>query len=597
MLPHDPAPTEATATRQQNSDTTPEGEGGDENIPFGDGAYQRRVLITSVLSGTIYYTQSLLFWMAWYEMDHWCRRPSGFANMSVAAWKELAIPRFANGSYSQCTVRVPPDGGNWARVEPCVEWEFDTDEHGNTAVSQWSVVCQRRRLADVAKGAHMAAVMFTFLCLGPISDRIGRKTVGLLALVASLITLAASSVATDLQTFIVVRSVAAAATSSLCVVKILLYEMAAPNHRLAYITLSTTLSFVIPQVLATFAIALKVSWTVCHLLLALFALVLLAALQVLDESPSWLLSVQREDEARRVAVKIANINKAPISDCQEYFKKHMHRAQHPIEGTMGTMHASDVNSADLRLTYALTAFIWTVLGFTSVHFTISNPTARNAYVRALIDVGIAPVLVAVWPFLQNGRRVRNVAAISALVFSASSALLFCLYTDDDTALRMMLVGVMRLASLLLTFLEFYLTFAAFPVESRCTGSCVGLAFFVIGTVTALVTFNRVLESRKDSALATETILMAATGVAIVYVPSVSSFCVRSIDSITQASLPPKLSPVESGQPLCLSAVQAVADAETKASPADARRASRKKARAKQMPEQYAVRASRLRINW
>ncbi|KAL1475633.1 hypothetical protein MTO96_037151 [Rhipicephalus appendiculatus] len=595
MLPNDPAPEEATAPRQQSSYTAAQGEAGDENIPFGDGAFQRRVLIISVFTGAVYHAQSLLFWMTWREMDHWCRRPSGFANMSVAAWKELAIPRFANGSYSQCTVRVPPDGGNWARVEPCVEWEFDMDEYGNTAVSQWSVVCQRRRLADVAQGAHMAAMVVTLLALGPIADRIGRRTVGLLALAASLITLAATSAATDLQTFIVVRSVAAAATAGLSVVRVLLYEITITTRRLLYTTSSTTLSFVVPRLLLTFAIALKVSWTVCHSLLAIFALVLITGFHVLDESPSWLLAAHREDEARRVALEVANVNQAPTSDCQEFFKKHMHRAHHLTDGT--TMQTSYTKRVDLRLTYALTAFIWTVLGFTYVHFSVSNPTASNTYVRALIDVGIAPVLVAVWRCLENGRRVRNVAAISALVFSASSALLFCLYTDYDTAVRTVLLTVMRLASLLVNFLEFYLTLTAFPTESRCTGSCVGLAFFVIGAATALVTFSRVLKSRKDSALVAEAMLMAAAAVAIVYVPSADAVFLKSIDSVTPVSLPSKLSPVDSVQPPCPPAVPVATEAETKASPADARPVSRKKSKARQMPEQYAVRASRLPINW
>ncbi|KAH7956800.1 solute carrier family 22 member 7 [Rhipicephalus sanguineus] len=586
MLTNDPAPEEATAQRQPDSYIVPQVEAGDENIPFGDGAFQRRVLIISVFTGAVYYAQSMLFWMTWREMDHWCRRPRGFANMSVAAWKELAIPRFANGSYSHCTVRVPPDGGKWARIEPCVEWEFDMDEHGNTAVSQWSVVCERRRLADVAQGAHLAAMLVTLLALGPIADHIGRKTVGVLALAASLITLAATSVATDLQTFIVVRSVAAAATAGLFIFKVLLYEITTTTRRLLYTTFGTTLSLVFPQLLLTIAVALKVSWTVCHYLLALFALVLLAAFDVLDESPSWLLAAHREDEAKRVAVRIANINQAPISDCQEFFKKHMHRAQHLPDGTAGITQASHVKREDLRLTYALTAFIWTVLGFTDVHFSISSRTARNTYVRALIDVGIAPVLVAVWPRLENGRRVRHVAAISALVFSASSALFFSLYTTNDTALRTVLLVVMRLAFLLVKLLEFYLTLAAFPIESRCTGSSVGLAFYVIGTATGLVTFLRVLKSREDSALVAETMLMAATAVAIVYVPSPDAFHLRSIDCVTPVLLPSKLS-----------RAPVVAEAATKASPADVRPAARKKAKAKQMPEQYAVRASRLPMNW
>ncbi|KAH7955366.1 hypothetical protein HPB52_000788 [Rhipicephalus sanguineus] len=257
MLPNNPVPEEEIAVRQENSYIAPQAEASDHDIPLGDGDYQRRVLVISVFTGPVTYGQNLLFWMTCRDVDHWCRRPNGFANIIVATWKELAIPRFANGSYSHSTVRVPPDGGNWARVEPCVEWEFDVDEHGSTAVSEWSVVCQRRRLADAAQGVHVAAMIVTLLALGLIADRIGRKTVAVLALAASLITLAATSVATDLQTFIVVRSVAATATVGLFVIMVLLYEITTTNCRLLYTTVSTALSFVVPVLPVTLANALK----------------------------------------------------------------------------------------------------------------------------------------------------------------------------------------------------------------------------------------------------------------------------------------------------------------------------------------------------
>nr|XP_054923046.1 solute carrier family 22 member 7-like [Dermacentor andersoni] len=201
-------------------------------------------------------------------MDHWCHRPSAFSNISVTAWKELDIPRHPNGSYSHCTVRALPDGGAWDRVEPCVEWEFDLDEHGNTAVSEWSVVCQRRHLADGAQAVHLVATTITFLALGPIADRIGRKVVLVLALAALLLMLAATGVATDLQTLIIVRSVAAASSAGLFVRRVLLYEITTTTRRLLYTTIGSALSFVIARKSPSFAHVLNASWSVWHMLLA-----------------------------------------------------------------------------------------------------------------------------------------------------------------------------------------------------------------------------------------------------------------------------------------------------------------------------------------
>ncbi|KAH7960629.1 hypothetical protein HPB49_021831 [Dermacentor silvarum] len=597
MLLNNPAPEEVTAVRQEISYLAAQGEVYDENIPFGEGAFQKRVLIMSVFAGAIMYAQNLLFRMSWLEMDHWCRRTNAYSNMSVAAWKELAIPLYPNGSYSRCTTRVPPDGGTWARVEPCVEWEFDLDEHGNTAVSEWSVVCQRRRLADAAQVAHVVTMTITLLALGPIADRIGRKTVGVLALAALLLTLSAAAVATDLQTFIVVRSVAAAASAGLFVLSVLLYEITTTTRRLLYTTIGSALSFVISRVCLSLAHAWKASWSASHMLLAFFALVLLVAFPVLDESPSWLIAAHREDEARRVAVRVANANDAPVSHCHEFFKRHMYRVQQVPDGTTGTSQGSSGKRANLTRPYVLTAFIWTVLGLTSVHFDSSHPTAHSAYVRALIDLGIAPLLVAVWPHLENGRRLRNVAACAALVFSSSSALLFSAYTEYNTALATVLLIVMRLASILLVVLEFYLTLAAFPTESRSTGSCLGLASFWICNLIGLVKFRGVLKRREDNSLMVETVLMAMTAMATMYMPSEDACPSRSMDSLAAASLPSKTSPFSGGQPPCSAVVSLAAEDQPKASPVDVRTASRKKSRANKMPEQFAVRPSKFPVNW
>nr|XP_050034055.1 solute carrier family 22 member 13-like [Dermacentor andersoni] len=597
MLPNNPVPDEATAVRQENSYLAAQAEIADENIPFGEGAFQKRVLMISAFAGAISYAQNLLFRMSWHEMDHWCRRTNAFSNMSVAAWKELAIPRHPNGSYSRCTVRVPPDGGAWARVEPCVQWEFDLDEHGNTAVSEWSVVCQRRRLADAAQAAELVAMTITLLALGPIADRIGRKTVGVLALAAMLLTLAATGVATDLQTFIVVRSAAAASSAGLFVIRVLLYEITTTTRRLLYTTIGSALSFVIARTSVSFAHVLKASWSVWHMLLALFALVLLVRFRILVESPSWLITTHHEEEARRIALNIANINEVPLSHCLEFFKRHMHRAQHVPDGTTGTSQSSYVKRPNLRRTYVLTACIWTVLGLISVHYNTIRSTERSVYFRTLIDAGIAPLLVAVWPRLKNSGRVRKVAAYSALVFSSASALLFFAYTDYDTALSTSLLVVTRLASILLDLLEFYLTLAAFPTESRCTGSCVGLASVLIGNAIGLATFRVVLKRREDSWLVVQTALMAIAAMATMYMPSDDACLSRGMDSLAAASLPSKPSPLSAGQPACSAPLSVATEVQAKVSPPDARGAPKKKGKANKMPEQFAVRPSRFAANW
>ncbi|KAH9381724.1 hypothetical protein HPB48_010543 [Haemaphysalis longicornis] len=148
-----------------------------ECTPFGEGPFQLWVLLTTMVDNGVYFIKDILFGLSSREMDHWCRRPAEFDHMSAGAWKQFAIPRSANGSYSRCTVRYPPDGGLSTRVVACTAWEFNLSEYGNTVVSEWSLVCHRAYLRNVASLVNSAAMILALPVAGAAADHVGHKTV------------------------------------------------------------------------------------------------------------------------------------------------------------------------------------------------------------------------------------------------------------------------------------------------------------------------------------------------------------------------------------------------------------------------------------
>ncbi|XP_077536152.1 solute carrier family 22 member 7-like [Haemaphysalis longicornis] len=276
-----------------------------ERIPFGEGRYQVRVLLSTLVAGSITLMATDVFYLSIRVMDHWCERPAAFTELSAEKWKQMAIPRYPNGSYSKCTVRDSQDAGAPAVVAHCQAWQFNLTQFGHNAVSEWSLVCHRAYLRDVSEAVNLAAAVIVVPLVGVAADHIGRKAVTIVALTALLLALIVSTVALNFTTFAVMASVVAASSRSLSALFVLLYEVTTASRRCLYCTLAPTLPVVLAPLFKYLVDSLKVSWSLSYQLLAVISFVLLATFWFIEESPDWLLATHKPEEAERVVLKLS----------------------------------------------------------------------------------------------------------------------------------------------------------------------------------------------------------------------------------------------------------------------------------------------------
>ncbi|XP_077541008.1 organic cation transporter-like protein [Haemaphysalis longicornis] len=252
---------------------------------FGEGRFQPRLLFSTVVAGAISFVQLSIFRLPTREMDQRCMRPPAYSELSVESWKQLAIPRDDDGNYSRCTVRNPPEGGPSAQVVHCSEWEFDLSEYGNSVVSEWSLVCHRSYLKDIAASVNFVTAVVALLVIGAAADRIGRKTVTVVQLVALLLSLACSGLARDFSTFAATQAVVAATSRSNFVLYVILYEVTAPSRRILYSSAAAAFSAIFMPVFVFTLDNFKTSWYWSLLIFAAQSSVLLATFYFLEESP------------------------------------------------------------------------------------------------------------------------------------------------------------------------------------------------------------------------------------------------------------------------------------------------------------------------
>ncbi|KAH9381725.1 hypothetical protein HPB48_010544 [Haemaphysalis longicornis] len=486
-----------------------------ECTPFGEGPFQLWVLLVTTVAGGVCFIQDRVFDLSSREMDHWCRRPAEFAHMSAGAWKQFAIPRSANGSYSRCTMRDPPDGGLSARVVACTAWEFNLSEYGNTVVSEWSLVCHRAYLRDVASLVNSAAMILALPVAGAAADHMGRKTVSFVALTALLLTLVTSSLAVDLQTFIVTRAIAAATSTSLVSLFVVLYEVTTPARRLAYCTVAPALAAVFGEVYLFFVEYFKVGWSMSQLLIAALGPALLATYWKLEESPVWLLATQNIDEAWRVVREVARFNDKPCKECSTLLRTHLKKSR--LTGEEGYL--APVFATPLRKRFLLIAFVWLVVGWTYSHYATELGTPMNPYVSVGTSLLLVPMFLLIWPFLRGSRRVMRAVRTSLLVFSASSALLFAVTDRKVPQVHTVLQVTMRLSINVPPAFLFFLTTRLYPTRMRCVVVSTCFACAIFGDKAGRLAFSFVLQGHSGVALGVAAVLTSIAAVATCYLPS------------------------------------------------------------------------------
>ncbi|KAH9383886.1 hypothetical protein HPB48_025709 [Haemaphysalis longicornis] len=186
-------------------------------------------------------------------VDHWCRQPPETGNASADEWKKSAIPLRSDGRYSQCTmyrefsgqspdaadIEAPRNVEGALQVTErhreetdCLEWDFDLKPGIKTMTSEWNLVCGRGRLLSVSVVYNTIGGAVVTPLVGQMADRLGRRPMMLLGVLAGLSAAVWTVFTTRLLYFLIARMVATGALSGLSVVLVVsLSETCADQHR------------------------------------------------------------------------------------------------------------------------------------------------------------------------------------------------------------------------------------------------------------------------------------------------------------------------------------------------------------------------------
>uniref|UniRef100_A0A3B4AY89 Major facilitator superfamily (MFS) profile domain-containing protein n=1 Tax=Periophthalmus magnuspinnatus TaxID=409849 RepID=A0A3B4AY89_9GOBI len=214
-------------------------------------------------------------------------------------------------------------------------WVYNQTDFSSTTATEWDLVCEDRKLNQVLATYFFLGVTVGAVVFGQLSDKFGRRSMLLVALVLSTVMSAASAFSTSYVMFAVSRALCGVALSGLSIIGVVLgIEWTDVRHR-TFTGTVMSLSWSLGNMCLGLMAFLIRDWRLLTLAVTVPCALAIVCWWWLPESARWLLVNGRTKEARTFLVQCAIMNKrneqtskldlevlAKVSICEEVQKTH-----------------------------------------------------------------------------------------------------------------------------------------------------------------------------------------------------------------------------------------------------------------------------------
>ncbi|KAG8223271.1 hypothetical protein J437_LFUL001548 [Ladona fulva] len=298
-----------------------------------------------------------------------------------------------------------------ASRKACTKWIFDESKTGRTIVSQWSLVCSRKYLNEVAEMTFLMGVAIGGVVSGLLSDRFGRKKTLMTSLSLQILIGTILAATPWLELYVILRFLLGFVSVSVVFSGfVICMEIVGGKWR----TISGV-SYLFPVPLSYIAIAgiayLIRDWPMQQLAITLPAVLLLSLWWIIPESPRWLLAMGRIEEVLVILRQASIVNKKPPPPPADKFLAHANA--NSVSNAAEDENARKSGFLDLfrtpniRRNSLLLYILWFVLYFVyyGLVLNLSN-IGGNIYVNTVLSgaVELPAIAMCILFLLRSGRR-------------------------------------------------------------------------------------------------------------------------------------------------------------------------------------------------
>lgn len=243
---------------------------------------------------------------------------------------EMTIPRDSSGEFEKCSFYSYKTNrtifmfnssdlqenftiGVNASLQKCSEWVYEKSVFKETYTSKHNLVCDDAILVSHSRMVFYLGVLVGDIVFGWSSDRVGRKITVCVGLLLLIVAAFAVSWAPEIISFTVLEFIIGGTNhgSFLCT-NVLGQELVGPSKR-KYTGTIQHMFFSIGLVYQTIVYYFSRDWQISCIVLAASCLIFLPYWWLIPESPRWLISQGRNEEANVILQKMAKVNGTKLS--------------------------------------------------------------------------------------------------------------------------------------------------------------------------------------------------------------------------------------------------------------------------------------------
>lgn len=188
-------------------------------------------------------------------------------------------------------------------------WVYNQTDFLSTTATEWDLVCENKKMNQLLATYFFLGVTVGAVIFGQLSDKFGRKSMLLVALVLSTAMGAASAFSTSYTMFAVSRALCGVALSGLSIIGVVLgIEWTDVKHRTFTGTVMSLSWSVGNMILALMAFLIR-DWRQLTLAVTAPCVIAIISWWWLPESARWLLANGKTRKARRFLVRCARVNR------------------------------------------------------------------------------------------------------------------------------------------------------------------------------------------------------------------------------------------------------------------------------------------------